>query len=270
MGSDDAPPRSGRLLLLPPLLHGPHPGRRNAQARARLLPEAHAEDGHHAVVPFSRSQARQRCALDEGSRRYAPAHRPQLGRQLSPRLGGLVRPADGSARGFRDDGDLLLHARLPGRKRPPHLSPDASGSVRGILRAHDRTLRAGRAGKSGRMSRHDPQRTDINVAIVGVGNCASSLVQVIAHYQNGGANEQIGLMHWDLGGYRPKDINIVAAWDVDRRKAGRDVAEAILAKPNCTAIFCDHVPQSNVTVEMGHVLDGYSEHMSEWPDDRTF
>ncbi|HKH29390.1 MAG TPA: hypothetical protein VKA61_13790, partial [Sphingomicrobium sp.] len=61
------------------------------------------------------------------------------------------------------------------------------------------------------MSRHDPKRTDINVAIVGVGNCASSLVQGIAHYQNGGANEQIGLMHWDLGGYRPQDIHVVAA-----------------------------------------------------------
>ena len=86
------------------------------------------------------------------------------------------------------------------------------------------------------MSRHDPKHTDINVAIVGVGNCASSLVQGIAHYQNGGANEQIGLSHWDLGGYRPKDIRLVAAWDIDRRKVGRDVAEAIFEKPNCTAV----------------------------------
>ena len=60
----------------------------------------------------------------------------------------------------------------------------------------------------------------INIAIAGVGNCASSLVQGIAHYQNGGANEQIGLMHWDLGGYRPKDLKVVAAWDVDARKVG--------------------------------------------------
>ena len=70
----------------------------------------------------------------------------------------------------------------------------------------------------------------INVGIVGVGNCASSLVQGIAHYQNGGANEQIGLMHWDLGGYRPKAIRIVSAWDVDRRKVGRDVADAIFTQ----------------------------------------
>ena len=120
------------------------------------------------------------------------------------------------------------------------------------------------------MSLHDPGRSDINVAVVGVGNCASSLVQGIAHYQNGGANEQIGLMHWDLGGYRPKDIRIVAAWDVDRRKVGRDVAEAIFARPNCTAIFCDHVPTTGVTVRMGRVLDGVAEHMRDWPDERTF
>jgi len=118
------------------------------------------------------------------------------------------------------------------------------------------------------MSLHDPKA--INIAIVGVGNCASSLVQGLAHYQNGGANDQIGLMHWDLGGYRPKDIRIVAAWDIDRRKVGKDVAAAIFEKPNCTAVFCDHVPQSKVKVEMGRVLDGYSEHMADWPDDRTF
>jgi myo-inositol-1-phosphate synthase len=118
------------------------------------------------------------------------------------------------------------------------------------------------------MSLHDPKA--INVAIVGVGNCASSLVQGIAHYQNGGANEQIGLMHWDLGGYRPRDIKFVAAWDVDRRKIGKDVAEAIFEKPNCTAIFCDHVKPTGTVVEMGRILDGYSEHMAEWPDNRTF
>jgi myo-inositol-1-phosphate synthase len=118
------------------------------------------------------------------------------------------------------------------------------------------------------MSLHDPKA--INVAIVGVGNCASSLVQGLAHYKNGGSNDQIGLMHWDLGGYRPKDIRLVAAWDVDRRKVGNDVGEAIFAKPNCTAVFCDHVPASGVTVEMGRVLDGVADHMSEWPDDRTF
>ena len=120
------------------------------------------------------------------------------------------------------------------------------------------------------MSRHDPKRTDINVAVVGVGNCASSLVQGIAHYQNGGANEQIGLMHWDVGGYRPEDIHIVAAWDVDERKVGRDLSEAIFARPNCTTIFCDHVPLSGTVVRMGRKLDGIAEHMDGHDDDRTF
>lgn len=120
------------------------------------------------------------------------------------------------------------------------------------------------------MSLHDPGRHDINVALVGVGNCASSLVQGIAHYQNGGANEQIGLLHWDLGGYRPKDIRFVAAWDVDERKVGRDISEAIFAKPNCTTIFCDHVPRSGVEVRMGRILDGWSDHMADAPPDRTF
>lgn len=120
------------------------------------------------------------------------------------------------------------------------------------------------------MSRDDPKRTDINLAIVGVGNCASSLLQGIAHYQNGGANEQIGLMHWDVGGYRPEDIHVVAAWDVDARKVGRDVSEAIFAKPNCTAVFCDHVPDSGTKVLMGRKLDGIAEHMSGHDDDRTF
>ncbi len=110
----------------------------------------------------------------------------------------------------------------------------------------------------------------INLAIVGVGNCASSLVQGLAHYANGGANEQIGLMHWDLGGYRPRDIRVVAAWDVDRRKVGMDVAGAIFAKPNCTAVFCDHVPDAGCTVRMGRVLDGVAEHMAEYSDERTF
>jgi myo-inositol-1-phosphate synthase len=120
------------------------------------------------------------------------------------------------------------------------------------------------------MSLHDPKRTDINIAVVGVGNCASSLVQGIAHYSNGGANEQIGLSHWDLGGYRPKDLKVVAAWDIDRRKVGRDVAEAIFAPPNCTTAFCDHVPPTGTRVRMGALFDGIADHMREWPEERTF
>ena len=110
---------------------------------------------------------------------------------------------------------------------------------------------------------------NINIAIVGVGNCASSLVQGLSYYRHG-ANDTVGLMHWDLGGYRPADIRIVAAWDVDRRKVGKDVAEAIFAEPNCTARFCDDVPASGAVVRMGRKLDGVADHMADYPDGRTF
>jgi myo-inositol-1-phosphate synthase len=112
--------------------------------------------------------------------------------------------------------------------------------------------------------------TPINIAIAGVGNCASSLVQGIAHYSNGGANEAIGLSHWDLGGWRPKDLRVVAAFDVDRRKVGLDVAKAILAEPNCTKIFCDHVEPTGAIVRMGPRLDGVAPHMLDAPEARGF
>ncbi|WP_374388292.1 inositol-3-phosphate synthase [Sandaracinobacter sp.] len=112
--------------------------------------------------------------------------------------------------------------------------------------------------------------TPINVAIAGVGNCASSLVQGIAHYSNGGANEAIGLSHWDLGGWRPRDLKIVAAFDVDRRKVGQDVAKAIFAEPNCTAKFHENVPLTGALVEMGAVLDGVAPHMLDAPEARSF
>lgn len=112
--------------------------------------------------------------------------------------------------------------------------------------------------------------TPINVAIAGIGNCASSLVQGIAHYSNGGANEAIGLSHWDIGGWRPKDLRIVAAFDVDQRKVGKDVSEAIFEKPNCTTIFCDHVQPTGTIVQMGNQLDGVAPHMLDAPEQRSF
>ena len=111
--------------------------------------------------------------------------------------------------------------------------------------------------------------SSINIAIVGVGNCASSLVQGLSHYRDG-ANDTVGLMHWDLGGYRPSDIRVVAAWDVDARKVGHDVADAIFAKPNCTAIFCESIEPTGTKVQMGRILDGVADHMEDYADDRTF
>ena len=111
--------------------------------------------------------------------------------------------------------------------------------------------------------------TNIRVAVVGIGNCASSLVQGLEHYREG-SNDQTGLMHWDMGGYRPSDIKVVAAWDIDRRKVGLDVAEAIFAKPNCTAVFAPTVEATGTVVRMGKILDGFAEHMADFADDRTF
>jgi myo-inositol-1-phosphate synthase len=110
----------------------------------------------------------------------------------------------------------------------------------------------------------------IKIAIVGVGNCASSLVQGIHYYEGERLTEAIGLMHREIGGYLPSDVEVVAAFDIDRRKVGRDVADAIFAPPNCTAVFYRHVPATGVEVRMGRILDGCSEHMSGYADERTF
>jgi myo-inositol-1-phosphate synthase len=110
----------------------------------------------------------------------------------------------------------------------------------------------------------------IKIAIVGVGNCASSLVQGIHYYDDVRLDEAIGLMHREIGGYRPCDIEVACAFDIDRRKVGLDVADAIFAAPNCTTVFCSRIPSTGVRVRMGRILDGFSEHMAEYPAARTF
>ena len=110
----------------------------------------------------------------------------------------------------------------------------------------------------------------IKIAIVGVGNCASSLVQGISFYKEKKSEEIIGLMHWDLGGYRPGDIEVVAAFDIDKRKVGKDVAQAIFAPPNCTTVFCDTIPDTGVQVRMGRILDGFAEHMKDYDESQRF
>ena len=110
----------------------------------------------------------------------------------------------------------------------------------------------------------------IKIAVAGVGNCVSSLLQGVEYYRDKSGEEAIGLMHWEIGGYRPCDIEVVAAFDVDQRKVGRDVHEAIFAKPNCTTVFCPKMPKSGVVVQMGRIMDGCSKHMSQYDEDRTF
>jgi myo-inositol-1-phosphate synthase len=110
----------------------------------------------------------------------------------------------------------------------------------------------------------------IRIAVVGVGNCASSLIQGMEYYRHKQAAEAIGLMHWEIGGYKPSDIEVTAAFDIDKRKVGRDVNEAIFARPNCTAVFCREMPKTGVVVRMGRVLDGYAEHMKDYEEEYSF
>ena len=110
----------------------------------------------------------------------------------------------------------------------------------------------------------------IRLAIVGVGNCASSLVQGIEYYRTREGAEKLGLMHFELGGYQPGDLEVVAAFDVDQRKVGRPVGEAIYARPNCTREIMPRVTNSRTIVQMGHPLDGVSPHMRNYPEDQTF
>jgi myo-inositol-1-phosphate synthase len=112
----------------------------------------------------------------------------------------------------------------------------------------------------------------VRVAIAGVGNCASSLLQGIEHYRSvpRGEHEAWGLMHLEMGGLRPSDVEVVAAFDVDVRKVGRPLHEAVFAPPNCTKVITGQIEKSDVVVQMGPVHDGVADHMSEYPPERAF
>src|SRR5437762_1915815 len=103
----------------------------------------------------------------------------------------------------------------------------------------------------------------IRVAIIGVGNCASSFVQGVHYYRNAKTGDPIpGIMHVDLGGYHIRDVEFVAAFDVDKNKVGKDLADAIYAKPNNTYRFAD-VPKTGVKVSRGMTHDGIGKYLSK-------
>jgi myo-inositol-1-phosphate synthase len=114
------------------------------------------------------------------------------------------------------------------------------------------------------------EQKHIKVAIAGVGNCASALVQGVEYYRDRQGDVLEGVMRRSIGGYGCGDIEFVAAFDVDRRKVGRPLEQAIFAKPNCTRVFQSALPVSNVIVQMGPVLDGVATHMADYPDDAAF
>ena len=105
----------------------------------------------------------------------------------------------------------------------------------------------------------------IRIAIAGVGNCASSLIQGLEYYKNISHSDDLvpGLMHNSLGGYLISDIKPVAAFDIDARKVGTDLSKAIFSEPNCTKKFSD-VPKIGIKVMKGQVLDGVAPHMTDY------
>ncbi|MCK4439563.1 inositol-3-phosphate synthase, partial [Candidatus Bathyarchaeota archaeon] len=104
---------------------------------------------------------------------------------------------------------------------------------------------------------------EICVAVAGVGNCASALIQGVEYYKDAKENVAVhGLMHVNFGGYHIRDIKFVAAFDVNKNKIGRDLAEAIFVEPNCCARFAD-VPPLGVKVSPAPILDGVAEHMKK-------
>lgn len=110
----------------------------------------------------------------------------------------------------------------------------------------------------------------IRIALAGVGNCACALVQGLYYYRTGRTQDCTGLMHWDVGGYKPFDIEVVAAFDIDQRKVGLDLSLAVFAPPNCTTRLVDLVPETGVPVIMGKVLDGFPESMRASEPDHSF
>jgi myo-inositol-1-phosphate synthase len=111
---------------------------------------------------------------------------------------------------------------------------------------------------------------EIRVAIVGVGNCASSLVQGVEYYKDADPSQRVpGLMHVQFGPYHVGDVNFVAAFDVDAKKVGVDLAEAILASENNTMTICN-VPPTGVTVQRGHTLDGLGKYYRETIEESDF
>lgn len=110
----------------------------------------------------------------------------------------------------------------------------------------------------------------IKIAVVGVGNCFSSLYQGLEYYKDADGSAKIpGVMFSDIGGYLPRDIEVVAAFDVDSRKVGLPIGSAIFQQPNCARIFCPTVP-AGVVVSKGPVLDGVSDYMLEQPEKYGF
>lgn len=111
----------------------------------------------------------------------------------------------------------------------------------------------------------------IQIAVIGLGNCASSLIQSINYYRKHNPHPaQDGLMHTQIGPYHASDIDVVCAFDIDARKVGKTIAEAIFSEPNCSHIFQKDIHRCRNKVLMGPVLDGLSSHMRQYGPEHSF
>ncbi len=113
-------------------------------------------------------------------------------------------------------------------------------------------------------------KSPIRIAIAGVGNCASALLQGLHYYTGRTQSVAAGLLHPRVNGYAPSDIRVVAAFDIDSRKVGKPLQTALVSEPNCTTQFLKRLPNYGVRVQMGPVLDGIAPHMRQYPPAQTF
>ncbi len=198
--------------------------------------------------------------------RFGVAVRAASGRRRKParrRRAGVVAPAHAAR--------ALKPRSTPRRARTPHASTSTTSSSTRSQTAStspsrptdERNQWLDTNGKTKRQGAR-PHEDKVRVAIIGVGNCANSLLQGVEYYKDADPDDQFvpGLMHVDLGGYHVRDIEFTAAFDVTADKVGKDLADAIWAHPNDTIKFAD-VPKTGVTVSRGMTHDGIGKYLSE-------
>jgi myo-inositol-1-phosphate synthase len=187
---------------------------------------------------------------------------------LADRFGVSFMPSGRRAPAPGESGDVLLRVP-PELKHELDAAASAQGSSTNTVIVESLTERLGTTRKDA-MPRQNGSRNGkarrngkVRVAIIGVGNCANSLLQGVEYYKDASPDEFVpGLMHVDLGGYHVRDIEFTAAFDVTTAKVGKDLAEAIWAEPNDTIKFAD-VPKTGVTVSRGMTHDGLGKYLSE-------
>ena len=110
----------------------------------------------------------------------------------------------------------------------------------------------------------------IKIAIVGVGSSATALIHGIHYYRDKKPGDTIGLLNWEIGGYKPGDIEVVAGFDIDELKVGKDVNKAIFSSPNSNAVFQAYIPDAGISVQMGRILNGDSDIKEDYTDKAPF